>query len=85
MRSAIPILRATLVTGYEADGCGPWADGNEKGAFSDLMSRVWMDVAERAGRKAGRREAEVAEEPTMYEAKKVGSDGSKSTLLVYSY
>ena len=73
MRAAIPVLRATLVTGYRSNHCSPWADANEKGALSDLIKTIWVDLGRRAGRKAGCRDTDVAAEPTQAEAKRVSS------------
>ena len=64
MRRAIPVLQATLVTGYRAGRCGPWADANEKGALSNLIKTIWLNLGCRTGRKAGCRDEDVAVEPT---------------------
>ena len=73
MHLAIRVLRATLVTGYKAGVCIFWADANQKGALSDFIKTLWIDIAVRSGEKPGRRDSNVAPQPTMEEAKKVSS------------
>ena len=73
MRAAIPVLRATLVTGYNSNHCSLWADANEKGALSDLMKSIWVDLGRRAGRKADCRDKNVAARLMEAEAKRVSS------------
>ena len=73
IRSAIPFLRATLVTGYRAGRCSPWADANEKGALSNLMKTIWVNLGCRTGREAGSKDEDVDVEPTEAEAKRVCS------------
>ena len=37
---AIRVLQATLVTGYEASVCTPWAEANQKDAVSNLIKTL---------------------------------------------
>lgn len=72
MKSAIPFLRATIVTGYMSNGCGPWAEGSEKSRLNDLIRHVWAHIGCRVGVTMGRLDSDVDEVPAVEEAKKVG-------------
>lgn len=72
MRQVTPLLRATLVTGFGAGECTPWADANDKSLLSGLVENLWMEVACRNGEISNEIDEDVAEVPNQMEAKKVG-------------
>lgn len=71
LSSAIPMMRATLLTGHDSQGCKPWADNGQKGLFNRLMAYQWDDLAKRVGQRKGYRDPGVDRVPTQEEAKKV--------------
>lgn len=71
VRTAIPTIRATLVTGHKACGCGPWADTAEKSHFNTLLGTVWKDLAKRLREKEDEPDVDVQDRPCEEEAKKV--------------
>lgn len=71
MRQVMPLLRATVVTGFASGECTPWADANEKGLLSRLIGNIWTEVACRNGEVSNEIDEDVEEVPDPMEAKKV--------------
>jgi len=71
MRQAVPYMQATIMTGYASEGCGPWADSQQKANLSTLIKSIWLRVANRMGRVSNRRDDDVEVEPAPHEARKV--------------
>ena len=68
---AIPFIQATIIVGYASEGCGPWAESQQKAQLSDFMGKMWRRLAARLGKVEGRRDEDLERIPLPHEARKV--------------
>lgn len=70
VQTAVPAICATLITGYKACGCGPWADTVEKSYYNTLLKIVWRSLAKRLRDKEDEPDVDVHDKPCEEETRK---------------
>ena len=74
-------LKTTPMTGYQAEGCSPWAEGQQKDRLNRLMGIAWEKVSLRMGSRPGQRDNDVRSEPEPLEAREVCAECLTFTLV----